>query len=233
LEQAVAQDVAAKNEILRAANKDRSGNITARDEFLPETDDYIRMQTQFRSLFRKFRYLNWHFGMTALVRRDEDRKTKRVTYGPAVSPKLQNEVGGGPDIVIRTFAIETPDGPVWYGRTFPTVDEPAKDRFGALPRELVNPTFDRIVAYVKGELTEADDPDQKLLPGNEPKSGKRTPAARKPAAQPAGHEATEQGQTQPDDPKPAQAERPRRVPTKRPATKPKPSELGSADNPPF
>jgi hypothetical protein len=34
-----------------------------------------------------------------------------------------------------------------------------KDRDGVLPMELLNPTFDRIRAYVTGEMTEATDPE--------------------------------------------------------------------------
>jgi hypothetical protein len=234
LEQVVAADVAKKQAILDAAGAKRSGNVEARDPYDYEADDYQIMQAQFKSVWRQFRYLPWHFACTALVRRDEDKKTKKVTYGPAVSPKLQNVIGGGPDVVIRTITVETPQGPVWYGRTFATPDEPAKDRFGVLPRELVNPTFDRVAAYVRGELTEADDPDQKLLPGGAEgtpvrpvRSGKT--ATRTKAADPA----TEAADKQEVEGNVAKTPRPTITRSRTKAATPKPSELGDDQNPPF
>jgi hypothetical protein len=252
LEETVGVAVAKNRAILDAAGARRAGNIEERDPFDYESDDYQRMQAQFKSLMRKYRHLPWHFGLSALVRRDTDKVSKKVTYGPAVSPKLQNDIGGGPDIVIRTLVTETPDGPVWYGRTYATADEPAKDRFGLLPRELVNPTYDRVVAYVRGDLVEADDPIQKMLPKSDaattPRatpagSGKLGPvqraeraaraAATKEAAKPVAEAAKAQVQAETETAKPTPA---RRVPTKgkaAAAAKPAPSELVGDDAPPF
>lgn len=244
LEQVVAADIETKTAIITAANGKRAGNITVRDPFDYETDDYIRMQNQFRSLLRRYRYLPWHFAMTSLVRRDEDKKTHRVTYGPAVSPKLQNDIGGGPDIVIRTAVIKGENGPVWYGRTFPDADESAKDRFHVLPRELVDPTFNRILAYVRGELTEQTDPEQRRMPGGTEPAKKAT--GKRPAPKTgvsvsesaATHvqaaEAERAAEETAEPPKAAAKRSPTRPSTRTAAKKPAPSELGgSTDNPPF
>jgi hypothetical protein len=234
LEQVVATDVAKHQAILDAAGTKRSGNIEARDPYDYEADDYQVMQAQFKGAWRKFRYLPWHFACTALVRRDEDKKTKKVTYGPAVSPKLQNVIGGGPDIVIRTITVETPQGPVWYGRTYATTDEPAKDRFGMLPRELVNPTFDRVAAYVRGELTEDDDPDQKLLPGGaEGKAPARPARSGKTTTRPKATDPAAEAEAKQEVVGNA-AKTPRGTARSRSkATTPKPSELGDDQDPPF
>lgn len=169
LDNIVEDDIRKTQEILqrnRRGKSGRAGNIELRDRFETDRDDYSTLAQQFRLLLRKYRQLPCHFGVTALMRRDEDKKTRTVTYGPAVSPALQNDLLGYVDIVIRTHAETGKDGsPVWWGRTSPTEDERGKDRLAGLPYELVDPTFDRIRDYLDGELNEDTDPVQHLLAG--------------------------------------------------------------------
>lgn len=166
LDDVVEADMRKQAEILQRAKKGRegrSGNITLRDRFEVDGDDYIKESNQLRLLLRKYRTLPCHFLVTALERRDEDRKRKgaKAHYGPAVNPAVATDLLGYMDIVIRTHVL---DEAVYYGRTTPTDDARGKDRMFALPVELVDPTFDRIYAYVHGELDPDTDRTQKRMP---------------------------------------------------------------------
>lgn len=179
LDQVVEKEFAEQQEIL-AATGGRAGNIKLRDRFDNDRDDYRIMSNQVRSLIRKYRYLPAHFIMTALLRTDINDKTKAITsIGPAVTPALQTDILGYVDVVAYCKATTDTDGQrVLYAQTYPEGKERAKDRFDVLPGELVNPTFDRIVAYVRGELVAEDDATQAAMPGGQEK---RKPAAEKPA----------------------------------------------------
>lgn len=123
--------------------------------------DYGTMSKLFRDVLRKFRDLPCYFAVTALERRDVDEDTGKPQYGPAVTPGIQNDLLGYMDMVVMTKS-EDEDGP-FRALTRSNSRYRAKDRFDILPRVLVNPTFDRIDAYVKGTLTEEKDQAQRLL----------------------------------------------------------------------
>lgn len=169
LDDVVEADIRKTAEILQRAKKTRegrSGNITLRDRFETDRDDYASMSNQVRLLLRKYRALHCHLLITALERRDENGKGKEKTveYGPAVSPALQVDLLGYMDIVLHT---KVNSNGVFYGRSQPTEDTRGKDRLNALPVELVDPTIERIHRYVSGELTEETDRAQRRLPDRE------------------------------------------------------------------
>lgn len=155
------------------------------DEFFTDRDDYGTMSKMVKDLLRKFRDLPCHFVATALERRDVDEKTSKVTYGPAVTPGLQNAILGYTDLNLY-FKQEDEDGPfralVRGVSTYRT-----KDRMGGLPKVIAEPTFERILGYTDGTLNESEDPLQAALPavrpprekvsGKLPRGGKKaTPA---------------------------------------------------------
>lgn len=167
LDNVIEAEMRKQAEILQRAKKNRagrSGNIVLRDRFETEGDDYGQMTNQVKLLLRKYRTLPCHFLVTALERRDEDRKRKgaKPHYGPAVSPALATALLGYVDIVIRTHVL---DENVYYGRTTPTEDSRGKDRMFSLPVELVDPTFDRVYGYIHGELEHETDRAQRRMPG--------------------------------------------------------------------
>lgn len=167
LDNVIEAEMRKQAEILQKAKKSRagrSGNITLRDRFETEGDDYGQMTNQVKLLLRKYRTLPCHFLVTALERRDEDRKRKgaKPHYGPAVTPALATALLGYVDIVIRTHVL---DENVYYGRTTPTEDSRGKDRMFSLPVELVDPTFDRVYGYIHGELEHETDRAQRRMPG--------------------------------------------------------------------
>ena len=138
------------------------------NRFFVDRDDYGTMSEQVRFLLRRFRDLPCHFGTAFLERRDQDERTREVKIGPSITPGLQADVIGWHDVVCRTsFDQDLGDEGLYVGVFRPEGVRQGKDRFGVLPRRLIDPTFDRIVAYINEELTEADDERQRALEGEE------------------------------------------------------------------
>jgi len=169
LDDVVEADIRKTAEILQRAKKGRdgrSGNITLRDRFESDRDDYATMSNQVRLLLRKYRALHCHLLITALERRDEvgKGKDKTIEYGPAVSPALLTDLLGYMDAVLH---CKVNSNGVYYGRSQPTENTRGKDRLNVLPVELVDPTVERIHRYVSGDLTDETDRAQRRLPDRE------------------------------------------------------------------
>lgn len=176
LDDVIEADIRKQAEILQRAGKGRagrSGNITLRDRFDTDRDDYAAMSNQVRLLLRKYRTLHCHLLITALERKDEVGKgaDKHPEYGPAISPALSVDLLGYMDVVLQTRV--TNEG-VYVGRSQPTETSRGKDRLNALPIELVDPTIERIHQYVIGELSEDTDPAQRQLPDREVRLRRRS-----------------------------------------------------------
>lgn len=124
--------------------------------------DYGTMSKLFRDILRKFRDLPCQFVITALERRDIDKDTGKPQYGPAVTPGLQSDILGYVDIVIMCKAADE-DGP-FRGLCNANSRYRAKDRLDVLPRVMVEPTMERIIKYVTGDLDRDTDPEQERLP---------------------------------------------------------------------
>jgi AAA domain-containing protein len=166
LDDVVEADIRKTAEILQRAKKGRdgrSGNITLRDRFESDRDDYATMSNQVRLLLRKYRSLHCHLLVTALERRDEvgKGKDKVIEYGPAVSPALLTDLLGYMDAVLH---CKVNSNGVYYGRSQPTENTRGKDRLNVLPVELVDPTVERVHRYVTGDLTDETDRAQRRLP---------------------------------------------------------------------
>lgn len=141
------------------------------DEFFVDISDYGTMSKMVRDLLRKFRDLPCHVVFTALERRDVDPNTKKVQYGPDITPALQKDLLGYPDFVLM-FKAPDEDGPA-RALTRSNSLYRAKDRFGVLPRVLAEPMGDRIIGYISGDLTEDTDPFQDDLPSSAKKAQDR------------------------------------------------------------
>ncbi|ALY10767.1 RecA-like DNA recombinase [Arthrobacter phage Suppi] len=174
--------------------RDRDVIITEVDEFFTDRDDYGVMSKMVNDLLRKFRDLPVHFVVTALERRDVDEKTSKVSYGPAITPALQTSVLGYTDVNLY-FKAGDEDGPyralVKGVGTYRT-----KDRMGGLPKVIAEPTFERIMGYIDGEIDEATDPLQKTLPAVKVAKAKPTGKIRKTAAEKKAEEASKDDATE-------------------------------------
>lgn len=143
---------------LRVERSGRSVSELMTDRFFTDRDDYGYMSSQIRNLLRRFRDLPCHFGTAFLERRDQDAKTGEVRIGPSISPALQSDVVGWHDIVCRTTYDAGAD--VWLGTFRPEGVRQGKDRYGAMPPKLVDPSFERLVGYITGEIEPDQDPRQ-------------------------------------------------------------------------
>lgn len=139
----------------QTARAERAGN--SRDRFAIELGDYGLMTEMVRTLVRRFRDLPCHFAVTALSKRVQD-DDGTVSYVPAVTPALVNDLIGWVDVVCATSVANVGGEEEYRGLFRPHSKHRGKDRLGILPVWIADPTFDRIVAYVEEELSEATDP---------------------------------------------------------------------------
>jgi hypothetical protein len=123
-----------------------------RDPFTMDQDNWRTVNEQCRKLIRKFRDLPCHFGASALQRREQDNDGA-VVYMPAVTPGLQNDLVGWVDVVCHTETIVVDGEEAFVGLLRNLGKYRGKDRFRMTPRRLVDPTHERITAYINGELT--------------------------------------------------------------------------------
>lgn len=149
-------DVIARNvgEARRRAQK--RGEEVKINPFQVDVDYYGEVVQEYRTLMREMRNLDCHLVFTAQERRDTDKDDGSVRVGPGTLPAIQAEIMGYCDVVIRTYR----SGRYHLGLTEPGTKYMAKDSFGVLPPIMVNPTVDRIVAYMREELTIDTDPIQ-------------------------------------------------------------------------
>lgn len=139
----------------QVAKAERAGK--SRDRFFVDRADYGVMTEQLRLLLRRFRDLPCHFAVAALERRELDDDGS-VAYRPAVTPALQNDLMGMVDIICHTSVDIVLDDDEFRGLFRNQGKYRGKDRIGTLPVSLVDPTFDRVYAYINEDLEEGADP---------------------------------------------------------------------------
>lgn len=145
------------DDVVAKAYKKAQAKGDDRSPFFIGLPDYGEMSEQVGLLLRRFRDLPCHFLVTALERRELDNDGA-VAYFPAVNPALIGPLQGWMSMVLHTDVIDV-DGKEEYRALSKSIGKfKGKDHYGVLPRYLVDPTFDRIHAYVFDELEVDDDP---------------------------------------------------------------------------
>jgi hypothetical protein len=146
-----------------------------RDPWTVNREDWGVNTEQMRQLIRKFRDLPCHTGFACLERRDVDESDGSVAYGPAVTPALGSDLMGYVDLLCYCFTElrEGSNQELYWGYFRPHGKYQAKDRFRLLPRRMLNPTFDRVIGYVRGEITTKTDPDLQAAKETAHKSGNK------------------------------------------------------------
>ena len=119
--------------------------------------DYGDANDQLRKLLRKAMDLPCHFGASALERRDQD-DDGAVVYRPSIPPGLMKDAYGWFDIVAHTTLEVVGEHEQYRGLCKPLGKYRGKDREGVMPRTLVTPSFDRVIAYAEEALTAKTDP---------------------------------------------------------------------------
>lgn len=137
------------------ARAEKRGEVVEVNPYNVDLDMWGEMTEQVRRLLRHMRDLPCHLVFTSHERRVQD-DDGIVSYGPAATPAVQADLMCYVDIVGHTYL----DGGHYVARFTPGTKYEAKDAFGVLPAVMVNPTMDRIVAYVREELTADTDSQQ-------------------------------------------------------------------------
>lgn len=129
-------------------------------------DIYQPVTQEVGRLVRAITDLECHVAFAAQIRKDIDKVggTSETQFGPAASPAIRGQLIGYCDVVIETAMDgsyeDDEEAGAFVGYPRPRAGREGKDRFGALPRILVNPTMPRIIRYINGELDFRTDPDQ-------------------------------------------------------------------------
>jgi hypothetical protein len=149
-------DVIARNVGEARKRAAKRGEEVKINPFQIDVDYYGEAVQEYRTLLREMRNLDTHLVFTAQERRDTDKNDGVVRIGPGTLPAVQAELMGYCDIVVRTYR----QGKYYLGLTEPGTKYMAKDAFGVLPPIMVNPTVDRLVSYMREDLTIDTDPIQ-------------------------------------------------------------------------
>jgi hypothetical protein len=156
VDNAAEADIARLQEIARQAKKP----FEVRKVYDREGKDYQLATGQFRQLLRKYRSLPMHHIFVALeetreesVETDTGQLQKRPVIGPSLTPKVREDVEQHADVIMRCTVVDVSGiGSVGVGRATPAGDLRAKDRYNVLPVLMIDPGWERIWAYVTGEL---------------------------------------------------------------------------------
>lgn len=137
-------------------------NNKARADTEVYVEDYGTMTEQMKRLLtRRFMDLDTHLIVTCLAKREKD-ENKRVRITPDVTPALGQALQGAMDMVLAIRSELGDDGEVVRDAVTVSMEKyQAKDRFGILPHILVDPGFDRVLAYSEETLTADNDPLQR------------------------------------------------------------------------
>jgi hypothetical protein len=134
-----------------------SGATNPDDPFDVGRDEYGKMTEMVRRICRRFRDLPCHTAFVCLAKRDVDKEgSGEVFYRPALTPAFASDLAGYVDVVAYTEQQEgdSKDRSRFTAITRPVGKFRGKDRTGSTPEIFPNPTFDRMVEYVR-----ADDPE--------------------------------------------------------------------------
>lgn len=139
----------------------RKGNAD-RTEFEIHLEDRGVVSAQIQKLWFHLHALDCHVIVGTHQRRDKDDNTGEVSIGPALGPSAQVGLAGYMDCIIHCRVTSFKDGgeDEFSGRTRPDGRFMAKDRYGLLPPNMINPWFDRVVAYLDETITKEEDPLQ-------------------------------------------------------------------------
>lgn len=135
------------------AQAKRGGFEVKDDPFATDRDEYGKMTEMCRRITRQFRDLDCHTVFVCLERRDVDKEGDGgVFYRPALTPAFASDLMGYVDVALymqQEEAEDLTDRSRFTAITRPTGKFRGKDRYGVLPPTFPNPTFDRVVEFVR------------------------------------------------------------------------------------
>jgi hypothetical protein len=135
------------------AQAQRGGFEVKDDPFDTDRDEWGKMTEMCRRVCRQFRDLECHTAFVCLDKRDVDKEGDGgVFYRPALTPAFATDLQGYVDIVLHMSQEEVSDLSDYsrfVGLSVPVGKYRGKDRYGVLPPSMANPTFDRVVDFVR------------------------------------------------------------------------------------
>jgi len=142
----------------------RTGADNERSDFEVYLEDRGEVVEMMKKLLRLYHGLGCHLLLGAHSRRDKD-EDGAIQVNPALSPSVNASFAGWMDWIIycQTESFENdPDLIEWEGEEFMGLTRPtgrftAKDRFGVLPKRMINPGFDRVLGYLDGKIVKGKD----------------------------------------------------------------------------
>lgn len=155
------EDITGQRYAKSVSQATRGGFEVKDDPFAVDRDEYGKMTEQCRRITRQFRDLECHTAFVTLTRRDVDKEGDGgIFYRPALTPAFSTDLLGYVDIAMYVQEEEDADlGDFsrFVGLTRPTGKYRGKDRYGATPPVFPNPTFDRVVDFVRQEVLEPEE----------------------------------------------------------------------------
>lgn len=147
---------------VRKATNARTGELMMEVEdnaFQIELSDRGIVTEQLRTLSRRFRDLECHTVFVALAKREIE--SEGVVYLPQLPPKYGGNLRGYVDLVCYTYKSDAAeDSSAYLGVFTDTGKFKGKDRFGAVPPVMANPSADRLADLILGDLDLSSDDDQ-------------------------------------------------------------------------
>jgi hypothetical protein len=146
--------------------KSHRKGLSDRTEFEIHLEDRGIVVAQMQKYLRRLHRLPCHLLLGAHQRRDVDKDSSAVTIGPAMSPSVVTNFSGWMDCILHLSSTPFDNDPdLIDGMEVSALARPegvitAKDRFGLLPKRLVNPTADRVIGYLDETLVSERDPIQ-------------------------------------------------------------------------
>lgn len=149
------EDITGQRYAKNVRQAERGGFEVKDDPFAVDRDEYGKMTEQCRRITRQFRDLECHTAFVCLTRRDVDKEGDGgIFYRPALTPAFSTDLLGYVDVAMYVQEeedAELVDFSRYVGLTRPTGKYRGKDRYGATPPVFPNPTFDRVVEFVRQE----------------------------------------------------------------------------------
>ncbi len=146
--------------------KSHRKGLSDRTEFEIFLEDRGIVVAQMQKYLRRLHRLPCHLLLGAHQRRDIDKDTGTASIGPAMSPSVVTNFAGWMDCILHLSSVPFDNDPSLVdGMEVSALSRPegvitAKDRFGLLPKRLVNPTADRVIDYLDERLTSETDSTQ-------------------------------------------------------------------------
>ena len=125
-----------------------------RDPDVPSVREWGKAGSQMRTLIRLFRDLPVNVIFTALVRQEQDEKSKRQTYWPSLAGKMSREAPGYMDFAFYMYKKDVREGDQTVTKRLLMCagndQYIAKDRSNRLPQIMEEPTMQKIYTTIHG-----------------------------------------------------------------------------------